>query len=137
MEWKSLRRRQGQEGVGLRLNRWRLTAAVIQVSCKELGHRQAMGMGQHLGLGQRLLTPPYGLRRIAQAPQRVSSHGKAPHPRRHAMAERLGLLRCGVNEGDALLEVRPGGGVFALEIQGAPERVMGLQAGRRFGLALC
>ena len=45
------------------------------------------------------------------------------------MAERLGLLRRRVDKGDALLQVRPGVGVFAQVEQGAPERLMGLQAG--------
>ena len=43
------------------------------------------------------------------------------------MAERQGPLRRWVGEGDALLEVRPGGGVVAQVEQGAPERVMCLQ----------
>ena len=52
------------------------------------------------------------------------------------MAEHQGPLRRRVDEGDPLLQVRPGGGIFAQEEQGAPERVMGLQAARRGGLAL-
>ena len=50
--------------------------------------------------------------------------------------ERQGLLGRWVGEGDPLLEVHPGSGVFAQEEQGAPECIMGLQAGRWFGPAL-
>ena len=50
-----------------------------------------------------------------------------------ALVERLGPLRRRVDEGDPLLEVRPGGGVVAQVEQGRPERVMGLQAVRRVG----
>ena len=87
-------------------------------------------MGERLGQGQRLLTPPHGLRRIAQAPQRVGRHGQAPHPRRprHCRSARARCIRR-VGEGDPLLQVRPGGGVFAQIEQGAPERFVGLQAG--------
>jgi hypothetical protein len=52
------------------------------------------------------------------------------------MAERQGPLHRRVGEGDTLLQVCPGRGVFALEKQGAPERVMGLQAGHGCSLAL-
>jgi hypothetical protein len=52
------------------------------------------------------------------------------------MAERQGPFYCRVSEGDSLLEMCPGGGVFAQEEQGRPERVMRLQAVRRVGLAL-
>ena len=52
------------------------------------------------------------------------------------MAERQGSLRRRVGEGDPLLEVRPGGGVFAQVEQGRPERIMGLQAVRRRSLML-
>jgi hypothetical protein len=52
--------------------------------------------------------------------------GKAPHPRRHAMAERLSPLSRRVGEADPLLEMRQGSGVFAQEEQGSPERFMGL-----------
>jgi hypothetical protein len=70
-------------------------------------------MGQRLGQGQRLLAPPHGLRRIAQAPQRIGRKGKAHHPRRLVMAVRQGTLRRRVDEDDPLLEVRPGGGIIA------------------------
>ena len=52
------------------------------------------------------------------------------------MAERQGVLRCWVDAGDPLLQVRPGGGIFAQVKQGVPERVMGLQEGRWHGFTL-
>ena len=48
-EWEPLRRRQGQEDLGLRLDCQCLVEALIQVGCKVLGHHQAIGMGQRLG----------------------------------------------------------------------------------------
>ena len=53
---------QGQECVGLGLHRRHIAAAVMQPGSPELGHRQTIAMGQHLGEGQRFLTPLYGLR---------------------------------------------------------------------------
>ena len=85
----------------------------MQEGRKVPGEGQTIKMGQRLRQGQRLLTPPHGLRRIAQTPQRPSHNGKAPHPRQHVMAERLGSLRHWVREDDPLLEVRPSGGVIA------------------------
>jgi hypothetical protein len=70
-------------------------------------------MGQRLGQGQRLLAPPHGLRRIAQAPQRIGPKGQAHYPRRLVMAVRQSALRHRVDEGDPVLEVRPGGGIVA------------------------
>lgn len=35
---------------------------VMQPGSPEPGHRQTIAMGQHLGEGQRFLTPLYGLR---------------------------------------------------------------------------
>jgi hypothetical protein len=52
------------------------------------------------------------------------------------MAEGQGPLRHRVGEGDALLKVRPGGGVFAQEQQDSSERIIGLQARRWGGHAL-
>src|SRR4029450_5561228 len=88
-------------------------------------------MGQLLRQGQGLLTPPYSLRGIAQAPERVGPYGQAPHPKRLALAERQGPLRRRVGEGDPLLEVCPSGGVFAQVAQDDPERIVGLQEVRR------
>ena len=73
-ERQLLRGRHGQEGVGLRLDCRRLTAAVMQEGYKVVGHRQTLRMGHRLGEGQRLLTPPHGLRRSAQTPQCVGYH---------------------------------------------------------------
>jgi hypothetical protein len=53
------------------------------------------------------------------------------------MAKHQGLLHRWVGEGDALLQVYLGRGVFALEKQGTPERVMSFQEGHGCGLALC
>ena len=64
-------------------------------------------MSQPLGEDERLLTPPYDLRRSAQAPQRVGRYGQALR----IMVERQGPLRRRVGEGDPLCEVRPGGDV--------------------------
>ena len=107
-ERKPLRRRQGQQGLGLRLDRWHLVAAVMQVARPVLGQGQTMGMGQLLGQSQRLLTPPHCLFRIAQAPQREGHTDKTRHPRHHAMVERQGPLCRQVGEGEALFQVRPG-----------------------------
>ena len=46
----------------------------------------------------------------------MRSHPKASHPRRRALAERLSPLCHRVDEGDALLQIRPGSGVFALKV---------------------
>ncbi len=109
---------------------------VMQEGRKVLGVRETVGMGDFLGQGQRLLAPPQGLRRIAETPQRERRIGQAPHPWRLTKTERQGLLRCRVGEGDPLREVPPGSGVVAQEEQGAPEGVMGLQAGCWFGPTL-
>src|SRR5262249_48604300 len=77
------------------------------------GERQTIRMGQRLGLGQRLLTPPEGLRWIAQALQCEGCMGKAPDPRRVAKAEHQAPLRRRVGEGDPLFEVHLGSRVFA------------------------
>jgi hypothetical protein len=85
---KPLRRRQGQEGIGLRLDDSGFPTAVKQKGRKMLSKRQTMRMGELLGESQRLLTPPQGLHGIAQTPQCVGRIDKAMHPRRPAMAER-------------------------------------------------
>ena len=108
LERKPLGGRQGQEGVGLRLHRRGVPAAVMQEGRLDAGPAPDYRDGPAPGPAPGLLTPPHGLRRIAQAPQRVGRIGQAPHPRRHAMAERQGALRRRVGEGDPLLEVRPG-----------------------------
>ena len=109
----------------------------MQEGRKVQGMRETVGMGECLGQGQRLLAPPQGLRRIAQTPQRERRIGQAPHPWGLTKPERQGLLRRRIGEGDPLREVPPGIGVFAQEEQGAPESIMGLQAGRGFSPALC
>ena len=77
---KPLRGRQGQQGVGLRLERGRLTVAVKQDGRPLLGEPESKGMGQRLGQGQRLLRPQPGLRLIAQTPQGLGRRDQAPHP---------------------------------------------------------
>jgi hypothetical protein len=52
------------------------------------------------------------------------------------MAAHQSLLCGRIGAGDALLEVRPGGGIFAQVEQGAPERVMSFQEVRWRGLVL-
>ena len=52
------------------------------------------------------------------------------------MAQRQGPLHGRISEGDSLLEMCPGSGVFAQEEQGCPKRVMRLQAMRWVGHAL-
>ncbi len=52
---KLLRRCQGQQGVGLHLDRRCLAAAAMQEDRIELSGRQTIGMGQCLGQRQRLL----------------------------------------------------------------------------------
>src|SRR5712691_3803812 len=119
-ERKPLCSRQSQEGVGLRLHRRRLTAAAMQVGRPELGERETIGMSQRLGLGQRLLTPPHGLRWIAQAPQHIRRDGETPHSWRHAVMECQCPLRGWIGAGDTLLEVYPCGGIFTQVEQCAP-----------------
>ena len=97
----------------------------MQQGRKELGERQTLGMGQRLGLGERRLALPLGLVRIAQAPQGRGRYCEACHLRGQAVAERLGPLRCRIDAGEALREVRPGGGVFAQKECGGPEYLMG------------
>src|SRR5215471_11357695 len=92
-------------------------------------------MGQRLGQGQRLLTPPHGLRGIAQAPQRIGRNSEAPHLRGYAMVERMSPLRRQVDEGNPLLAVRQGGGVFTQEEQGDAERFVGSEEVRWYGRA--
>jgi hypothetical protein len=60
MKRKPLCGRQGYEGLGLRLDRGRLAAAVMQVRRQVLRYYQAIGMGQLLGQDECLLTPPSG-----------------------------------------------------------------------------
>ncbi len=127
---------QSQDGVGLRLHRRHIPAVMMQPGHPVPGHRQTIGMGQLLRQGQGLLTPPHGLRGIAQAPQRVGRDGQAMHPKRLTLAFRQGPLHRRVGEGDPLLEVRPSGGVFAQVAQDDPERIVGLQEVRRCGRAL-
>ena len=93
-------------------------------------------MGQCLRQGQRLLTPLHGLRWEPQAPQGVSHCGQTHHPRSPAMAERQGLLRRRVGEGDRLIEVRPGRGVVTQVEQGHPEDIVCYQAMYRVGRVL-
>jgi hypothetical protein len=55
---KPLRRRQGQEGIGLCLHDSGFPTAVKQKGRKMPGECQTMRMGELLSQGQRLLTPP-------------------------------------------------------------------------------
>ena len=97
-----------------------------------LGERQTIGLRLRL----RLLTLPQGLCGIPQAPQRVGQHDQAPHSSRGATGERLGVQRRGVEEGDPLRTVHPGGGIVTQVEQGRPERIMRLQAMHRVGPTL-
>jgi hypothetical protein len=90
-ERKSLSGCQGQKGLGLCLDSRHLAAAVMQNGRIVLSVCQTLVMSQRLSQGQRLLTVLHGLCRIAQAPQRQRRQAKAPHSRRHAMAEHQGL----------------------------------------------
>ena len=92
----------------------------MQPGCKVLSHRQTIGMGELLGLGQRLLTPPHGLRRIAETPQRVAPPctGTLPQAPCQSGAPRPGVLPG--REGDPLLEVPPGGGIVTQVEQECP-----------------
>ena len=83
-------------------------------------------MGLRLGHGQRLLTPPDGLRRIAQTPQCGGRYGQASHPRYHIGTEDQVVLQHWVDAGYTLLEVRSGRRVITQVEQGSPERVMRL-----------
>src|SRR5947208_3484812 len=62
--------------------------------------------------------------------------GQASYPRRVALAECQGPLCCRVSKGDALLEMRPGVGVFALVKQGTAEHGVGRQVEHRRDSAL-
>ena len=108
----------------------------MQEGCIVPGHHQTLGMGEFLGQGQRLLTPMYGLHRIAQTPQWVRCQGKAPYPRRRVIVEHQGSLHRRVDESASLFEVRPGGGIFTQIEQGVPEHFVGLEEVRWLGLAL-
>ena len=66
---QALRLRQGHHGVGVCLRRRHVSAALGQDGGTELCIRQAGGMLQLPGQGQRLLTPLPGLVRIAQPPR--------------------------------------------------------------------
>ena len=68
MERKPLRCRQGQHGLGLRLDRRHLTAAVLQDGGHDLGVRQTVGMIEPLGEAQGILTPLDSWVREAQTP---------------------------------------------------------------------
>src|SRR5215831_4810432 len=87
-------------------------------------------------LGQGLLAAPQSLRWVAEAPQGGGRMGQASHPRRVALTECQGPLCRRVSEGAALLEMRPGVGVFALVKQGAAEHGVGCQVEHRRGRRL-
>src|SRR4029453_16280977 len=85
------------------------------------------------GLGQRqcLLAALHGLRWIAEAPQGEGRKAEEHHTRRIPMAQHQGALGYGVDEGDALLQVLPGRGVFTELEQGLLEGTMRLQEAYR------
>ena len=64
-ERKLLRGRQGQQGLGVRLDHRGVPAAVMQEGRKIPGEQQTRSMGECLGLGQRLLAPLHGLHWVA------------------------------------------------------------------------
>src|SRR5215475_14670274 len=90
------------------------------------------------GLGQRqcLLAALHGLRWIAQAPQGEGRKAEEHHTRSIPMAQHQGVLISGVDEGDALLYVLPGRGVFPELEQGLPEGTMRLQEAYRVSRTL-
>jgi hypothetical protein len=94
-------------------------------------------MGERPGERPGLLAPLLSLGWIAEAPQGGGRMGQAAHTRCVTLAECQGPLCCRVGEVNALLEMRPGVGVFALVIQGTAEHGVGCQVEHRCGRALC
>ena len=65
--------------------------------------RQAVGMGQFLGQGERFVAPPQSLVRITEQPQGQRRVGQAPHPGVEPGEEGQGAMLLRIIEGDTLL----------------------------------
>ena len=89
---------------------------------------QPLGLAEGLGQGQGVLTALDRLGREAQAPQRAGGKGPARDRQRRMTVELLALLRRQVGEGNAVLAVRPGGGIVPQMVVGMPEDVIRRQA---------
>jgi hypothetical protein len=121
--------RQGQQGLGVRLDRLPLPSFDMESSTKAQRLNQTVGMRQCMRHGQRLLTPLHGLVRIAQRPQGPGHQGAEGHPAvqrrpRDVLRARMPL---GVVEGDPLLQVGAGRGEGTYVLQDYPQRVVSTQ----------
>jgi len=93
--------------------------------------RQARGMGQLLGQGERCVAAPQGLVRIPEHPQGLRRVGQAPYPKVNAGAEGQGAMLLGGVESDPLLQVGVRRDDLAMPEYAHPERKMRFKEERR------
>ena len=92
----------------------------MEPGSKGQGSRQAEGVRQFLGQGERFVASLQGLVRIAKRPQNQGCNGQAGHPRVKAIAEGMGTVLLRIIEGNALLQVCLGRGQLSQLGQGRP-----------------
>src|SRR5262245_64435422 len=91
------------------------------------GSRQAEGVRQLLGQGDRLITPPEGLVWIAELPEGPGAIGEAPHPKVHAIAEGQMVVLLALIERYPLLQVRSTSKKLSKVVERCPQRTAGSQ----------
>src|SRR6266540_2988888 len=132
--------RQGQHGLGVRLDCVPLPAIALEESTPEQRINQAERVRQRVRHGQRLLTPLHGLVWIAQHPEDPGQLGAGAVAQPGVLCPTRGAARggvpLGVEEGDPLLQVRTSGGEGTSLGQGLPQGVVGPQEQSEVGLTL-
>src|SRR5262249_50000067 len=94
------------------------------------GSRQAEGVRQVLGQGDRLVAPCEGLVWIAELPEGPGAIGEAPHPQVHAIAEGQMMVLLAIIERYPLLQVRSTRGQLSKVVFCSPQRIIGHQQER-------
>ena len=126
-ERKSLLGREAQRGLCPLPSRARLSAELMDHGREVQGVREAEGVSQLLGLGQRVVDAFQGLVGIAKQPPGPGEIDQAAYPGVITVAERMGAVLLRVVERDALLEVRSGRGQFSQPEQCLPKGVVGFE----------
>src|SRR5262245_12596542 len=108
-----------------------LSAVVMQHSGIVEGSRQAEGVRQLPGEGDRLIVPREGLVWIAEMPEGPGDIGEAPHPKVYAIAECERMVLLAIIERESLLQVRSTWRHLSKVVECSPQRIVGHQQERR------
>src|SRR5262249_40968047 len=132
--------RQGQHGLGVRLDCLPLPAITLEERTPEQRIDQAERVRQRVRHGQRLLTPLHGLVWIAEHPENPGQLGAGAVAQTGVLCPTRGAVRgsvpLGVEEGNPLLQVRTSRGESTSLGQGLPQCVVGPQEQGEVGLTL-